>query len=376
MDTDLTGPPPAADSHAPHPGGQVAGQEPASGIELLYFAQTLGACSSHAELERRFIAGFGRLFDLPMYGLYTVDPWTGLYNCVASTGVSDAFLARYEREGREVDTMQAHRDATGRAAYNMSLVESMDEWLESPLYTKVKYLHDVRHEIQAPVVTRDGVIGTVHCGTNDPGRGFTPYEVRLTEALARVTGTVLEGIHSKANLERERDQAVVALDRTGTAVVITDPADPEPRINAAARRLLADVVGAERGLHRVIARPGTDRDFSRHVDVELVGGGTGILRGHSSHTRAEAGALITVLELQRDQSEISEETLAALTPREREVARLVIDGLSDREIADRLNLSHHTVSQHAKRIYRKLDVDSRVALTRLLLTLPSSSRRS
>lgn len=62
----------------------------------------------------------------------------------------------------------------------------------------------------------------------------------------------------------------------------------------------------------------------------------------------------------------------ALTPREREVALLVIDGCSDREISQPLYLSHDTVSQYVKRIYRKLDVTSRVALTRLLLDLRDS----
>jgi RNA polymerase sigma factor (sigma-70 family) len=76
-----------------------------------------------------------------------------------------------------------------------------------------------------------------------------------------------------------------------------------------------------------------------------------------------------VLELQRDESEIPEQTLMALSPREREVVLLVIDGRSDREISERLYLSRHTVSQYVKRIYRKLDVTSRVALTRLLLDL-------
>ena len=77
--------------------------------------------------------------------------------------------------------------------------------------------------------------------------------------------------------------------------------------------------------------------------------------------------MITVLELQRDQAEISADTLTALTPRERGVALLVVDGCSDRQIAQRLYLSPHTVSQYVKRIYRKLDVSSRVALTRLLV---------
>jgi RNA polymerase sigma factor (sigma-70 family) len=176
-------------------------------------------------------------------------------------------------------------------------------------------------------------------------------------------------------LKRERDQAVVALDGTGTAVVITDPTASEPRLNEAARCLLAEVVDAERELNRVITRPGTDRGFSRHVDVELMDGGTGLLYGHSSYTRAEVSSLITVLELQRDQAEISAATLTALTPREREVALLVVDGRSDREIAERLCLSHHTVSQYVKRVYRKLDVASRVALTRLLLDLRDLGRR-
>jgi DNA-binding CsgD family transcriptional regulator len=93
--------------------------------------------------------------------------------------------------------------------------------------------------------------------------------------------------------------------------------------------------------------------------VELVDRGAGLLHGQSTYTRREGGALITVLELQGDRAEISQETLMALTPREREVALLVIDGRSDREISQRLYLSRHTVSQYVKRIYRKLDVTSR-----------------
>jgi DNA-binding CsgD family transcriptional regulator len=45
----------------------------------------------------------------------------------------------------------------------------------------------------------------------------------------------------------------------------------------------------------------------------------------------------------------------------------VVDGLTDREIAQQLSLSRHTVSQYVKRIFRKLGVDSRVGLTRALL---------
>jgi ATP/maltotriose-dependent transcriptional regulator MalT len=48
-----------------------------------------------------------------------------------------------------------------------------------------------------------------------------------------------------------------------------------------------------------------------------------------------------------------------LTQREVEVLRLIAQGLSDREIADQLFISHHTVMHHVSHILAKLDVDSR-----------------
>jgi DNA-binding NarL/FixJ family response regulator len=85
--------------------------------------------------------------------------------------------------------------------------------------------------------------------------------------------------------------------------------------------------------------------------------------------------VVTVLELQRGQPDLDHGLLGLLTPRESEIAALVADGLSDGEIAESLNLSRFTVHQYVKRIYRVLDVDSRVTLTRLLLGAPVARRR-
>lgn len=42
-----------------------------------------------------------------------------------------------------------------------------------------------------------------------------------------------------------------------------------------------------------------------------------------------------------------------LTSKEREVLSLVSSGLTTKEIADRLNISHHTVESHRKNLLRK-----------------------
>lgn len=52
-----------------------------------------------------------------------------------------------------------------------------------------------------------------------------------------------------------------------------------------------------------------------------------------------------------------------LTPRERELVRLVAQGLRNKEIARRLDITEGTVKVHLHNVYQKLGVDSRVELT-------------
>lgn len=53
-----------------------------------------------------------------------------------------------------------------------------------------------------------------------------------------------------------------------------------------------------------------------------------------------------------------------LTERESEVLRLVVEGLTARQIATRLVLSPRTVENHVQRVLRKVDVPGRAALVR------------
>jgi DNA-binding CsgD family transcriptional regulator len=55
----------------------------------------------------------------------------------------------------------------------------------------------------------------------------------------------------------------------------------------------------------------------------------------------------------------------SLTGAERSVAELVAQGLTNREAAERLFLSHHTVGFHLRSIFRKLGTNTRVELARL-----------
>ena len=47
-----------------------------------------------------------------------------------------------------------------------------------------------------------------------------------------------------------------------------------------------------------------------------------------------------------------------MTDSELAVARLVAQGLTNREVAERLFVSHHTVSGHLRHVFAKLEVNS------------------
>ncbi|MGI5285447.1 ATP-binding protein [Nonomuraea polychroma] len=64
-----------------------------------------------------------------------------------------------------------------------------------------------------------------------------------------------------------------------------------------------------------------------------------------------------------------------LTPHELSIAQLAAEGLTNREIGQRLYLSHRTVGTHLHRIFPKLGVSSRADLARMLETLEQRSSR-
>jgi RNA polymerase sigma factor (sigma-70 family) len=57
----------------------------------------------------------------------------------------------------------------------------------------------------------------------------------------------------------------------------------------------------------------------------------------------------------------AQDGFAGLTPREREVLGLLAEGLTNRQIAERLVLSEHTVHRHVANLLRKLGLPSRTA---------------
>src|SRR6478752_4357338 len=64
----------------------------------------------------------------------------------------------------------------------------------------------------------------------------------------------------------------------------------------------------------------------------------------------------------------TENVLTVLTDRERQIMRLVSEGLSNKEIGRRLNIVDGTIKQHLHHIYQKLEISNRTVLAALAIS--------
>jgi two-component system nitrate/nitrite response regulator NarL len=72
--------------------------------------------------------------------------------------------------------------------------------------------------------------------------------------------------------------------------------------------------------------------------------------------------------ISRGQSAITENALTTLTDRERQIMRLVSEGLSNKEIGRRLNIADGTIKVHLHHIFQKLEISNRTVLATLAIS--------
>jgi two-component system NarL family response regulator len=92
---------------------------------------------------------------------------------------------------------------------------------------------------------------------------------------------------------------------------------------------------------------------------EIIQGIHAAARGESPIHPAVAARILSEFQRQRTQHAKVSHLLAELTPREREILRMIADGKRNREIADALFITEKTVKNYISNILFKLQVNSR-----------------
>ena len=221
--------------------------------------------------------------------------------------------------------------------------------------------------------------GQLHLGRDRPGRWFSEDDERLLTGLAPLIAARLrDGLRAP----RPQEEAGPDSDEPGTIFLGADLAlvgatDEAWRwIGRMGMPRLNDAEPLPGFVYAVAARVAASANQPpkpARVRLQDAFGRWAVVRAaqltHGTSPGAQGGYAVT---LEQARSEDLAPLLMrawALSPRERDVARLVIDGLSNEEIAAALFISANTVRDHLKAIFGKTGVTRRRALTAALAGL-------
>jgi DNA-binding NarL/FixJ family response regulator len=132
-----------------------------------------------------------------------------------------------------------------------------------------------------------------------------------------------------------------------------------------ARVLILSASGEQRDVLEAVKAGATGYLVKSASRAELVEAVRRVARGDTVFTPGLAGLVLGEFRRMADGPE--PEPGNELTPRETEILKMVATGMSYRQIADRLVLSHRTVQNHVQNTLRKLQMHNRVELTRYVL---------
>lgn len=214
----------------------------------------------------------------------------------------------------------------------------------------------------ATAVTRPGRLGA-------PGTAAHRVSMDLVEAAVRVG----RGEEARRHVQAMRDvPAVSARFAMLTAASAALVAEPE-----AAAALFEEALAAPDAERWPFDQARIQLAYGEHLRRQRRVGPSRVVLGAALDTFVRLGARPWVAQARHGLRAsgltighpVAPGTGAALTPDERAVAALAATGLTNKEIARRLMVSHHTVAARLYQVFPKLGVGSRAALRNAMLVL-------
>lgn len=268
-------------------------------------------------------------------------------------------LVEIEARQEDVLSLPSLARSPGRVGTLTQATDGRPE--RSQRYREVLVPSGLRHELRALFRTGSGVWGALVLFRGSDGRDFAPSEVEMIEQATA-------GVATAIRREMVLTEVEGRLDVEGPGLLLLDANLVRVDATAAAVRWLGEIddgVDSVTGLpyavmlvgHRALADAGPAQGRIRTRAGRWLTLYAERLAGTPSHISMiiEPTRPVEIAELVAD--------AYGLTSRERGVVRLLATGHARREIARNLSLSTHTVDDHIKHIFAKLEVQSRAELT-------------
>ncbi len=285
--------------------------------------------------------------------------------CRAST--SSHFLDAYERYGRADDPVL--KIAVDRkVAIDSSRLGPASLWENCGARAALAN-ESYCHSLEAPVIVGGSVFGTINFARRTDRSEFTENDLILAQFASEQFGLAAERALRFEGIGRRATILEDAFDRMPQALIITDLQSRVLFQNRAARTLTS------------ARQSSTCESLSYSIGEAMQVFRTEDKRVHTRSVKDSIGGELITKSFRLPDSQNAAVTLAyqatgeaakalpvwnVLSRREQEIAELVAQGLTTKQIAEKAFVSDNTVKQHLKRIFAKADVHNRAELVQLI----------
>ncbi|MFI7643929.1 LuxR C-terminal-related transcriptional regulator [Nonomuraea sp. NPDC049400] len=338
------------------------------------FSGALQSALTMDEVAAAYLGAVGRVIPAAALGLYALDATAGTMVDVRATVAGD-LVEEYEEYGRQddpvLDFIVEHR-----RPIDSSRVVSTDAW-ELCGARHALGTEGLAHSMEAPLIVSGVFYGTINFARPPQMPSFSDRDLSSARAVSEQLGLATERAMRYEATGHRATALENALDRMGQAVVVTDLDGQVLFQNRIARRdwdvevgpdnaplpgaitnCIADAMSEFRNDgKRVFIRSVQDRASNRKAIVK-------------SYRLSERNATAVTLVFPCAEEAAAHQLPAwdVLTRREQEIAQLVSEGLTTKQIAARAFITENTVKQHLKRVFAKTDVNTRAELVQLIWT--------
>lgn len=343
------------------------------------FASALQSALTLEEVENVFLDAATDVIPAGGYGLYRLDAESGTVVGMRAEVGSD-FLDDYEHYGRSDDPVLDFVVEQQRPI-DSSRVVAPERWEECGARSALG-VGGYCHSLEAPVVVSGTFFGTINFARTRAQPAFSDHDLVSARLASEQLGLATERALRFESTGHRASMLEHVLDRVPQAVVVTDldaqvlfrnrtarkefsspGASVSPGMSAGGPvgQSIAEAMEEFR-LHgkRVHTRSVRDRASDRQVIVKSY--------RLSDNDEAAVTLIFSCADEQADRLPVWD----VLSRREQDIAELVSQGLTTKQIAEQAFVSENTVKQHLKRVFAKTDVRNRAELVQLIW---SSGRR-
>ena len=334
------------------------------------FAGSLQSALTLDEVKSAFLRGAGDVIPSGGFGLYRLCTESGAVLDVRAEVTAPDFLDEYEAYGRSDDPVLDFV-LEQRRPIDSSRVVAPSRWEDSGARSALG-TGGYAHSLEAPILVSGLLFGTINFARDGDAPEFGDDDLVSARLVGEQLGLATERALRFEITGQRTTMLESVLDRIPQAVVVTD-LDARMLFRNRAARNEASISAAF--VDQTAQGNPVGESIAEAMDEFR-------LQGKRTHTRSvrergsdrqvivksyrlgdQQNAAMTLVFTCAEQQQASRlPAWDVLSRREQEIAELVSQGLTTKQIAERAFISENTVKQHLKRMFAKTDVRNRAEL--------------